>query len=459
MAIDVLIVSPDEKEQRCLKEICDEFQYNLAVCKNFDELLEYSQGCSLVVLSHKAMEKSSQVAELMQAARQTLPGAFQALIVADNLPKEEANFLRKSGANLIALASELEASSKFWFAINQVLRATYLPVKAVDLVPDVPIPFTIYHLMPARKKFLPVVHAGDALPGAKLAKLGEVHEYYFRRTESAQYKEFIESTSDKSAQGLAKRCRANFLALQSEFTTLVFSLTDQSDAASFGEGQELVGRCRKLCEDLMSNLAEFPRAWEIINSSSIGEFGSLERAPAIAAYVGIFGLQMELPKLSELMLVALLVDLGLIKISPAATKGLRRQESLGAEGSAQMKAVPEVSLKMILDRKLSLDEKSRSIMLSTYERCDGKGYPKGITGLKLSTGAQLVNLAREFDKGTLLQMGRMRREPLDVLREMLQAETPEAHYTGKFLAEALERIGQGAPKPPADPAGEKTEAV
>jgi response regulator RpfG family c-di-GMP phosphodiesterase len=432
--IDVLLISASEQECAAVREICSEFGYELRILPSFGAALESSEDARVTILSDSGLPADVSVTEGAQGLKQMIPQAFQISLMERELPKEKSTFLRKCGSDMIALRSELLDTSKFWFAISQVLRATYLPIKSVDMVENVEVPFNVFHLLPERKKFIPFIFSGDIISPAKMEKVRKVSEFYFHRSEATGYQRFVDQTTDMSAAGLAKRCRAVFLALQAEFTELAVAISDQSDLASFGDGQVLVGRCQQLCEDLLKTLGEFPKAWEIINASSIGDFGSLERAPAVSAYCGLFALLMGLPNIPNLMLTALLCDFGFLRLNSGLTRKLRENRGLTPELEAQISAVPETSLQMILQRKLSIDEKSRNILISTYERADGKGFPKKIDHLKLSTGAQLIRFSRWFDQSTLLRMGEARKSPLNIFQHFSRNEKPGEVYTEKFLS-------------------------
>ena len=437
---DVLIVSPDKVEQEGIANICKEFDYKGIAIDTFEKFVDDPIEAAFVLISGKAAPAGSNMAEMLQAAKQFVPDSFLAALVADSLPKDQTKFLKKSGANLTAIASELTQSSKFPFAINQVLKASYLPLKTLDLLVDYPIPFNIFHLLPQRKKFLPCHHAGDPITATRMEKLKEIPEYYFHRSQAFEYKKYIEETSDRTGKGLAKRCRANFIALQSDFTSLVLSLTDQSEIASYTEGQELLTRLKKISEDLLTNLAEFPKAWEIVNGSAIGEFGSMERAPAIASYCGIFGIHLKIKKISEVMVVGLLSDLGLISLPPAITLKIRQQVPLTDLEMEKFKKFPQTSLNMILDRKLSMEEKSRRILLAVHERADGGGFPSGAGELRLTTDSQLVRFAQEFDQSTILRMGKPRKDPKTALREIITTAKPGVIFNEDFIKQLNENL-------------------
>jgi hypothetical protein len=430
-ACDLLLISPAADEKSAFTEICADFNYSFVSQSTLDEVMENPLIASLVVISAQAAVDGIQVMELMQVGRQTYPEAYLILIVSKQLPKKESEVLQKLGANLILLDSEVK-NSKAAFAVNQILKSKYLPLKPTDLVADKPIPFALYHLMPQRNKFLPIMRAGDLLDGSRLTRLKGSTEFYFSREDSLIYKKYVEDNADKSAKGLAKRCRANLVALQEQFTQLIFQLTDESDRASFADGQELLKKCTKLCEDLLMNLAEFPKAWEIVNNSSIGSFGSLERAPAIAAYCGLLGLQSELKRIPEIMLVSLLVDIGILSLPVAFTRKLRSEVPLNKEELAQLGSVPQISLNLLLKKKMALDEKSRTVLLSCYE----------VAGQSedLRIEPQLIRFSRDLDNRTQVRMGKMALNPINVIEAMATSSAGSASYTEEFLLWLREKI-------------------
>ncbi len=217
---------------------------------------------------------------------------------------------------------------------------------------------------------------------------------------------------------------------------MVFLLTDQSELNSFREGEAILKQCRELSGDLISVLAEFGNAWDIINNSTIGEFGSAERAPAIAAYSALFSLQAGLENIGDIMLAALLSDLGMVFLPPSISKKIRhdQMESFTPEEMEAFKGYPQQSLSVALDRKLSLHEGLRTTILSIHERADGNGFPKGIAADKLTIEPQMISFSREFDRRNQLRLGRPRVDPLEVRRQMIQEDNGVfASYSKPFL--------------------------
>jgi response regulator RpfG family c-di-GMP phosphodiesterase len=430
-SIDVVLLAPSEDSVvGAVQGAARDFDYSFRHLSTLDELLENGLDASTIVITDFGGKQDISVYELVQLARQNSPQAFLFLLVEKEVTGDCLEKLEKLGVKAVFLKSEA-ASGKLAFALSQVLKANYVPMKGIDLIPETELPFAVYHLMPQRQKFLMLVRKGATLSKERVARLIERNEFYVHRNEFADYRTYVEATSDRSAKGLAKRCRVNFLALQTEFTNLVFEVTNRVNRGSFAEGQELLARCQKLCEDLLANLAEFPKAWEVINSSSIGDFGSLERSPAIAAYAGMFVLrgveQRGLNGLSDLMLLSLLIDISLLDLDYTLIKKRREQpENLTSEEHKLLAGVPARSLERLLQKKLAIPERLRSIMMGVYENADGSGYPNGHNENKIPFESQVIRLAKEFDHRGMLKLGQAKPEPKHVLGDILRESECEA---------------------------------
>lgn len=434
-SLDVLLISNDANDIKVVQGISNRFNYSFANLGDVDAILDSQLEPELLVMSETGFSSDVKVDEIIQISRQMFPNALLILVVAKQLNKDTMKFYEKLGANIFIMHNELQ-NAKLSFAINQILKAEYVPLKTMDLVADKVTPFTIYHLLPQKKQFLKLIRQGDKIEKDRLIRLQQNSEFYLRRTELPLFKKYIEETAEKSAAGLAKRCRANFTNLQAEFTNLVFQLTDESNRSTLVEGQELLLKCRKLCEDLLANLAEFPKAWEIVNSSSIGEFGSLERSPAVAAYSGLFCLQADVQNITEVMLICLLVDVGLLNISDQIADKLRLKSELTTEESLDLHRVPLKSLNLVLNRKLAIDEKSRNILLNTYECVDGSGYPNKPIPEKIPFNSQLIQFAKIFDDLTTVKLGVVRTPPFQVLKNMVN----DPKITAKFSSDLISTI-------------------
>ena len=439
---DIGLVTSDKQLTQRITEISKEFDYTVKIYASIDEFLDSKFEQSVLLAFVKDEKNPNMAAELAQSAKHVDASSYVICGVAKSLPKEVAAFAKKSGADLILLEDELYNTSKLEFAITQVLRAAYLPLKSSDILPGKALPFELFHLMPQRKKFVKFIFKGDVPDEAKVKKIAEVGEVYVHRSKTTLYKKYIEELNDRTNLGLARRCRAQFLALYSQFSHLVLTLTDQTERASFGEGEKLLSSCREICQDLLGTLGEFSSAWDIVNNSTIGEFGSVERAPAIAAYASLFSLQCSLSKIDEIMLVSLLIDLGMVFLTPDITKKIRedRMAEFTPEELTAYHKYPQISMDVVLDRKIALSEKMRSIFLAVHERADGKGFPKGLFSEKIPIESQMIQFSKEFDRRTALRIGKARIDQ-SVVRNQMIAE--EIQKMDRFTAPFLDSVKRG----------------
>jgi len=446
---EFILVTRNPKLIKRLERLAQDFQYHARTVESVDDLAEVPGVYRLVVCDQFTDPKklTQAVTEYAQVARQVASDAKVMAILPGRPEKGALEFARKSGSELVLLEDEVYQSSKLEFIFTQVIRATYLPVKAADLSTKRPLGFDLYHLLPQRGKFVKFAFAGDFLSTEKLERLKEVPEFYVHRSEASQYAKWVGEEVDASAKGLARRCRAQFLALYAGYNELVFLLTDQSDHGSFKKGEELLKRCRDLSSELSSALAAHGSAWDIVNNSVIGEFGSAERSPAVASYAALLALQAGIDSIEEMMLAAMISELGLLFMTPSVTTKLRedRMGELSADELREFENYPLKSLNLVLDRKLQIEEKLRNLVLTMHLRADGKGYPRtGSSGgpKKMTLTSQFLNLAYEMDRLSLVRLGKARISPEQILRQILAEEQKRpARYTVEFTQQVLAAVG------------------
>jgi hypothetical protein len=402
------VLSDDYRVLSRMQEIASEFNYNFQHWKNpaeFEEEFSHVHDDFRLILAavtdQKSKEKATELAELI---RKKAPQTFIVCSVAGTLAKETAIQAKKAGANLILLEDELLKTSKLDYACSEIVRASYLAIKVTDIVPGKELEFDIYHLLPQRQKFLKFAFEGDLLSEEKLKRIQQVGEIYISRDSTAKFSSYVKRYEEATPEGLAKRCRAEFLSLYSSFANLAFLLTDQSENASYREGETLMKRCRVLAGELISTLASYGNPFEIVNNSTVGEFGSVERTPAIAAYAGYFALQMNLDNIDEIMMGALLGSIGILHLPSSISSRLRLglMDELTPSELEKFHRYPQESLDLVLSRKLAVDPALRKTMLSVLEP------------------STLVHFCSDLDKQTLVKLGKARSNSQQTLMKLAE---------------------------------------
>ena len=247
-----------------------------------------------------------------------------------------------------------------------------------------------------------------------------VGEVYVRREDISRFQKYVETHIDASAAGLQSRCRVQFLAFTATYTQLIYLLTDQSESASFQAGKALFEKLSQLSGDLITTLAALGEAWDVVNNSAIGDFGSIDRAPAIAAYAGLFSLMSGIGEPKDIMISALIADVGIIELPVEVTRRLRasKAKDLSGEDKSLYEKHPTISMNCALARKLPIDEALRKIILCTHEQFDGKGFPGKTLPDKVPWEDFLIQLAEILDQRSLIRMGQARTDFVGTRRDL-----------------------------------------
>ena len=422
--IDFLLIAQEEDIRKRCEEISAEFGYSYVAVNSVDAVAEKEEQfaeASFVLLLAEKVEVDADIAGLVQVVRQVIPDCFILVGISSKLDPKVSVFVKKSGANAVFVGPELRYTSKLEFIASQKIKSSFLPVKVNEITLGSTIDCPLFHLMPLNKKFVPVIRANEVIDQKKMEKLQEVGEIYVKREHISHFQKYSEKYMDKSAAGLSGRCRAQFLSLFGSYVDLILLISDQSEAASFKEGAALYERCEKLASDLMNTLGAVGDAWSIINNSAIGQFGSLERAPSIAAYAGLLSLNSGIGIPTQVMAGAFICDIGMIDLSPKTTRKIRNGEaiaSLSAEEQQAYKNHPIASLEKALSRKLQLPEDLKNTILCTHEQVSMTGFPKRIRPEKIPLEAMIIQICEEIDRSSMIRMN-AERPKIDVVKKTI----------------------------------------
>jgi hypothetical protein len=410
--IDWVVISPNELTLKRGEAISNDFSYNFQTFSNIDSFSEVAEALGeipLIFIDAEHVQKESDIAGTVQVARQMADHSQLIVSIDGKMDPAAATFLKKSGAHVVLVGPELKSSSKLEFFVSQKVKSSFYPIKTYELIPDKPVPLQIYHLMPLNRKFLPVTRANDVLPADRLQKLSAAGELYIRKEDINLWMSYCDKVVEGSPDSVTKRSRARYLTLMTAYIDLLMMISDQSEFASYDAGNELYKKVQTLSSELLSTLGAVNNAWDVINNSAIGEFGSLERAPAIAAYAGLLSLNSGLGDPNIAMLTALLADISMIDLPADVSRKFRQAKglsNLNAEDLEYYKQHPKASLTKVLTRKFQISETIKNALQSTHERYDKKGFPFQPRPEKIPMESFIVQICEELDQRTLLTIGR-----------------------------------------------------
>jgi response regulator RpfG family c-di-GMP phosphodiesterase len=228
--------------------------------------------------------------------------------------------------------------------------------------------------------------------------------------------------------------------LLKSYVDLILLVSDQSEYASFKEGAQLYEKCEQLSGQLMTTLGSVGNAWDVINNSAIGEFGSLERSPAIAAYAGLLSLHSQMGDPTKVMTAALIADISILDLSPRMTQKIRRGEaieSLHAEDQQAFQNHPISSLNKALSRKLQIPDEVKNIILCSHERSDQKGFPNRPRPEKIPQESMLIHISEMIDRASLIRMGEARPQITDIKKQIFEEQSKDGRFFSLLFLEKI----------------------
>ncbi|MEK2690817.1 HD domain-containing phosphohydrolase [Bdellovibrio sp. GT3] len=430
-SLDLVVVSADSQFVKRARTLADTFSFDFASFNDPDSFFEETEkykSITCIILDCARIEKPNEAAGMVQVACQVAADSYIIAVVNSKLKPEDARIVKTSGASLVLMENEFFTTSKLEFVTTQVIRSSYIPIKVYDILPDTELDFPLHYMMPANKKFLKIAKPGSHIDESFLKKFSEMGELYLRRQDLNKWIEYCRSFDNQDELSALRRCRLQFLQMSQSFLELALMISDQSSAASFALGKELYGTCEKFAKELLSTLGVIKNPFEIINNSSVGDFGSLERAPAIASYAAVLSQNTAIGNPLEVMIAALLSDIGYLELSPSASAKLRTNDikKMNAEELQEYQKHPIYSLNQCLSRKIPLNEAMKMMILQSHERTDQKGFPHRINPEKLSEESMLIRLCWDLDSKTQVRIGEPRPDIYKVIDRLSDAVTGES---------------------------------
>ncbi|UOF00436.1 HD domain-containing phosphohydrolase [Bdellovibrio reynosensis] len=440
--LDLAIVSDNKKFRHRANFLAQDFHFDYKAYSTVDNFFcdETYKLVTCVLLDCSFCKTSDDVLELTRDAKKVAKESYLIIVVGSMFTADTSNAVKEAGASLVLLENEFFSSSKTEFVLSQTIRSAFIPVKTCDLIEGTKVSFPLYHLMPANSRFLKVIKPGMKVRKDFLERYEPIGELYLRRESFNAWVKYSTNLAKEDELSVARLCRLRFLQLNHSFTILTLLIGDQSSGTSFNKGRQLYENVRELCGELLTALKGISDPWTIVNNSSIGDFGSLERAPAIAAYAGLLSLQAKIGDPEEVMIGALLADIGYLDLSPSTTFKIRNNDiqGLNAEELMEYRKHPIFSLNQCLNRKLPLSDSIKSIILQSHERTDQTGFPHKVRADKIAEEAMLVRLCWELDSKSQIRFGAIRAEIATLKEDLAHSAMKEkGNYSPEFLSKTL----------------------
>ena len=393
----------------------------------------------LVIVDETGEKENKDTSGKVQVIKYRSPDALVMVLLYSKIDSDMTEFIKRSGAESVLMEDEFIDTCKPEFLAAQKIHGQYIPIKSSEIFSGKALDMNVYHLMPLNRKLMKVMSKDDKPDEAKLKKFHSVGEFYIKREDYPYFQKYIEKNQDKSAKGLASRCRAKYIYLSITYKNLVRILIDQSHTASFKEGKELSDLCYTLAGDLIGSISAVGSAWEVVDNAGFDEMTAIDRTPAIASIAGLFSLVSGMGKPEEVMVACLLADIGLLEISAEGLQKLRSGglDSMSDEDKKRYHNHPLASINQIMSRKISLTPEMKEIISCTHERVDQKGFPNQPIARRIPFESMLIQFSEKLDQKSKIIFGKQRSDPDVVKKEVHRSEVLQG---GCFSFEFLDKM-------------------
>lgn len=391
--------------------------------KDFESLCDtFIIPAGSTVLVGPSLEGMSYM-EVGQAANSIWTG-LRLIFITDDRNHFQLTDLKKNGFQEVVLlpADKSILESEVLEAKNtqKGLKKRYRAVKVVDMDPTDDPDFDLRVYLPLNQKYIPIKSKGQTLSDKKFAKLQEqaINSLY---VENDDLEKFYEFTASK----LAKLGDPNKLASETETAakaqkavrTLFQSILDASKGpADFEEGRDLLEQSHRVVQSYVKAKTNIDLRQQI--QRLMGEArDTYAHAQSVSTIASLLSLALNIGKPEDLAIAGLFHDIGILGFPDDVTP-LNFREKLSPEDQKKFELHPEISIKMLKEKRITVSPEISEMIEKHHERADGKGYPRALPPHKVPLEAQLLSFSDMFEYLTRPVSGKPTRTPIEAIDEI-----------------------------------------
>ncbi len=313
----------------------------------------------------------------------------------------------------------------------------YRPVKILDVEPGVSLDFEVSLFLPANQKYVKVTNVGESLDAERIDRMkkgnfnniqvpveqmGKFYEYSAKRLKAIEKSSMSETEKREKFSGSVRDLISGLFSEQS---------------ASFESGQAILKDCGEIVKAFI--LQDADSEWFARIQQVLGERGDqYSHSANVSTLAALFSMGLGIGKPEDLALAGLFHDIGISSL-PAEIQALEPSQ-MNPQQFEEYKKHPEISLNLVKKRKIVINETIMRAILQHHELYNGKGFPKGYAGDRISKEAQVLALADEFDSLTRLVEGHPLMTPIEAVEHLrkMQVNSPSSiHYSPELLNQLL----------------------
>jgi HD-GYP domain-containing protein (c-di-GMP phosphodiesterase class II) len=315
----------------------------------------------------------------------------------------------------------------------------YRPARIIDLEPGETLGFDTALFLPGNNRYVRLSAAGDPLDEEMVLRLRQrgVRSLHVPLDQMRAYRDYTASRLKKlaSAGAAPADSEKRVAAVRDLIAGLVY---ERETEDSIGSGRAVMGQATEIVADYIKGSPSGSIYDKILELSDEGNAG-YSHSVNVSTVAALFALGTGLANPEHMALAGLLHDTG-ASAEDEQLEGLDESQ-LSAEQRAGLHFGPIRTLELIKKRKLILPTQVSQAIADHHERHDGRGYPEGKIGPRISTEAVLLALADDLDRVTQPVAGRPRKTVQDwvkLRRQAMSAGVGRCEFNPAIVAKVLE---------------------
>lgn len=294
-------------------------------------------------------------------------------------------------------------------------KKIFRKIKSHDLYQGTVLNFDTYIYLPLNKKFIKYSKSKEELSAQKVESLQKKNVGNLHIDQND-----LEAFYEYSAENLAKFTNdANPLSetekkekVNEAVRDFLLDIYDDSELSDFQSGKEMLATCQKVISNYITK-GESSNWYNNLIRSLSGDVGGYSHSSEVSTIAALFGIALGHKNPEDLAMAGFLHDLGMIDLP----EELREMDmKLMTEEERELyKSHPEKSLNYIKRKKIIIPKNVEMMILQHHEKFNGTGFPKALSGDRISEESQILILADQFQYIMEEKEGKKRIQPLEAL--------------------------------------------
>jgi len=261
--------------------------------------------------------------------------------------------------------------------------------------------FSLYTVV--EKKVSALFARGHTITRTNKKELSLCKKLYISGKEVQNFKTHVAQKIEK------QKAKADIRTISSEITAILEHIFQTAETSRV---RELFPLVKLLTKYLLSKRFQLQKLKELL----VYEYTTQTHSLNVALYAGLLGkeLKLTLSELNELILSALLHDVGKTKIP---LKTLYKVEELSEHEHKELRKHPTMGFSIAREASV-INQKILSGIHHHHERLDGSGYPNGLKGEHISLFARIIGICDTYDAMSTNRTFQDSKKMFDVLLEM-----------------------------------------